>query len=312
MSGLLRARPETPEGLPAKSLPAHYPSMAESKADLQGIKSIEVGFRLLSALTAARSSLPLCDLARSSGMSPSKAHRYLASFMKTGLVEQDPATRDYRLGPFAFDMGLAAFGSSDHLRHAIDVQIKLRDELDETVVLTVWGSHGPTVLRVEENSDPVIMTMKVGATLPLMQSAAGRIFAAFMPRRIIESYLQVANFSASVYSRRDIVRYDDIEPELEEIRRTRLSVSHGEVLRGVNAVAGPLLAPHGQLVGALGVIGQQESLDMSSDGHIARVLHRAVVAYERSAAISTANRPRSLAAPHSDDARHRARPTRER
>jgi len=42
------------------------------------------------------------------------------------------------------------------------------------------------------------------------------------------------------------------------------------------------------------------------------VLHRAVVAYERSAAISAANRPRSLAAPQSDDARHRARPTRER
>lgn len=287
--------------------------MAASKADLQGIKSIEVGFRLLSALTAARSSLPLCDLARSSGMSPSKAHRYLASFMKTGLVEQDPATRDYRLGPFAFDMGLAAIGSSDHLRHAIDVQIQLRDELDETVVLTVWGSYGPTVLRVEENSDPVIMTMKVGATLPLMQSAAGRIFAAFMPRRIIESYLQVANFSATVYSRRDTVRYDDIEPELAEIRRTRLSVSNGEVLRGVNAVAGPLLAPQGQLVAALGVIGQQESLDMSTDGHIARVLHRSVTAYERSAAIGAANRPRPQAAPpHGDDACYGAPSTRGR
>jgi DNA-binding IclR family transcriptional regulator len=41
------------------------------------------------------------------------------------------------------------------------------------------------MLRVEESSHPVIMTMKVGATLPLMHSAAGRVFAAFMPRRII-------------------------------------------------------------------------------------------------------------------------------
>lgn len=312
MAGLLRARLGRPGGLPRAGLPVHDPPMAVSRVDLQGIKSIEVGFRLLSALTAARSSLPLCDLARSSGMSPSKAHRYLASFMKTGLVEQDPGTRDYRLGPFAFKMGLAAIGSSDHLRHAIEVQIRLRDELDETVVLTVWGSHGPTVLRVEENSDPVIMTMKVGATLPLMQSAAGRIFAAFMPRRIIESYLQMASFSAAVYGRRDSVSYDDIEPELAEIRRARLSVSNGEVLQGVNAVAGPLLAPQGQLVGALGVIGQQDSLDMSTDGHIARVLHRAVTAYEHSAAIGAVNRPRPLAAPHSDGACHGAPSTRER
>jgi DNA-binding IclR family transcriptional regulator len=268
--------------------------VAERKGDLQGIKSIEVGARLLSALTAARRSLPLRDLAKAAGMTPSKAHRYLASFMKTGLVEQDPATRDYLLGPFAFEMGLAAIGSSDHLKHAIDAQIHLRDELDETVVLTVWGSHGPTVLRVEESSDPVIMTMKVGATLPLMNSAAGRIFAAFMPRRIIESYLQVANFSAAIYGRRGAIRYDDIEPELADIRRAGLSVSHGEVLRGVNAVAGPLLAPQGQLIGALAVIGQQDSLDMSADGHIARVLRRAVTAYERSAAIGAANRTRAL------------------
>jgi DNA-binding IclR family transcriptional regulator len=265
--------------------------------DLQGIKSIEVGFRLLSALTVARRGVPLRDLARAAAMSPSKAHRYLASFMTTGLVEQDPGTRDYRLGPFAFEMGLAAIGSSDHLKHAIDTQIRLRDELDETVVLTVWGSHGPTVLRVEESSDPVIMTMKVGASLPLMHSAAGRVFAAFMPRRIIESHLQVANFSASVYGRRGSIRYDDIEAELADIRRTGLSVSNGEVLRGVNAVAGPLLAPQGKLVGALGVIGQQDNLDMSADGRIARVLHRAITAYERSAAIGAANRPRPLAAP---------------
>jgi DNA-binding IclR family transcriptional regulator len=253
----------------------------DPKCDLPGIKSIEVGFRLLSALTAARRGLPLRDLAKSAAMSPSKAHRYLSSFMKTGLVEQDPTTRIYRLGPFAFEMGLAAIGSSEELNNAIRTQIRLRDELDETVVLTVWGTHGPTVLRVEESSHPVIMTMKVGATLPLMHSAAGRIFAAFMPRRIVESHLQVANFSAAVYGRRGPIRYEDVEAELSDIRRVGISVSYGEVLRGVNAVAGALLAPQGQLVGALGVIGQQDSLDMSADGHIAHMLRRAVAAYER-------------------------------
>ena len=224
-------------------------------------------------------------------MSPSKAHRYLSSFLKTELVEQDAATRNYRLGPFAFEMGLAAIGSSDQLNDAVRTQIRLRDELDETVVLTVWGTHGPTVLRVEESSHPVIMTMKVGANLPLMYSAAGRIFAAFMPRRIIESYLQVANFSAAVYGRRGAIRYDYVEPELSEIRQVGISVSHGEVLRGVNAVAGPLLAPQGQLVGTLAVIGQQDSLDMSADGHIAHMLRRAITIYERRGALTTANLP---------------------
>jgi DNA-binding IclR family transcriptional regulator len=261
----------------------------DPKCALPGIKSIEVGSRLLSALTAARHGLPLRDLAKSAAMSPSKAHRYLSSFTRTGLVEQDPTTRIYRLGPFAFAMGLAAIGSSDQLNDAINTQIQLRDELDETVVLTVWGTHGPTILRVEESSHPVIMTMKVGATLPLMHSAAGRIFAAFMPRRIIESYLRVANFSTAVYGRHGAIRYDDVDADLSEIRRVGISVSHGEVLRGVDAIAGPLLAPQGQMVGALAVIGQQDCLDMSADGHIARALRRAVAAYERAVPLKAVN-----------------------
>ncbi len=259
------------------------PSDAEN---LNGIKSIEVGVRLLIALTSARGPLPLSDLGKLARMTPSKAHRYLSSFANVGLVEQDAATREYRLGPFAFEMGLAAIGSSDQLNDAVQTQIALRDELDQTVVLSVWGTHGPTVLRIEESSHPVIMTMKVGAALPMMHTAAGRIFAAYMPRKIIESYLQATNFSAAVYGHRGAVRYSDIAAELREIYSAGFVVSNGELLQGVNATAAPLLSPQGQLVGALAVIGQQNSLDMSSEGHITRALLRATSAYERSAVMS--------------------------
>lgn len=245
-----------------------------------GIKSIEVGVRLLSVLAASRRPLPLGELARSARMTPSKAHRYLASFVTVGLVEQDPNSRDYRLGPFAFEMGLAAIGNSSHLNRAIETQVKLRDELDETVVLSVWGSHGPSILRIEESSHPVIMTMKVGVTLPLMTSAAGRIFAAYMPRRIIESHLEAAESSGS-FGRRGPVRYSDIEPELEEIRQARCATSMGEVLRGVSATAVPLMSLQDQLVASLAVIGQQDSLDMSAKGRTARALMQASAAYER-------------------------------
>jgi DNA-binding IclR family transcriptional regulator len=267
--------------LPSAGGAAILQSMAlEDDNGRGGIKSIEVGVRLLSVLAATRRPLPLGELARSARMAPSKAHRYLASFVKVGLVQQDPGTRDYRLGPFAFEMGLAAIGNSSHLNSAIETQVKLRDELDETVVLSVWGSHGPSILRIEESSHPVIMTMKVGVTLPLMASAAGRIFAAYMPRRIIEAHLQ-ANEASTSFGRRGPVHYADIEPELKEIRQARCATSMGEVLRGVSATAVPLISLQGQLVASLAVIGQQDSLDMSTKGRTARALLQASAAYER-------------------------------
>jgi DNA-binding IclR family transcriptional regulator len=61
-----------------------------------GIQSVEVGFALLEALTRARGPQMLKDLASDAGMSAAKAHRYLVSFQRIGLVTQDARTSRWR------------------------------------------------------------------------------------------------------------------------------------------------------------------------------------------------------------------------
>jgi DNA-binding IclR family transcriptional regulator len=61
-------------------------------AQRKGIQSVEQGVKLLETLIAARQALPLRTLAQASGMSPSMAHRYLASFIRADLVHQDAAS----------------------------------------------------------------------------------------------------------------------------------------------------------------------------------------------------------------------------
>ena len=43
----------------------------------------------------------LRDIAQQADMPPAKAHRYLVSLIRAGLVMQDPASSHYDLGPFA-------------------------------------------------------------------------------------------------------------------------------------------------------------------------------------------------------------------
>lgn len=80
----------------------------EPKDQRRGIQSVEVGFELVSQLAAAPGKLPLKKLAELAGMTPSKAHLYLVSFQRLGLVVQDGATSHYGLGPTALQHGLAA------------------------------------------------------------------------------------------------------------------------------------------------------------------------------------------------------------
>jgi hypothetical protein len=105
-------------------MPAAKPSAAPASAPRDaadqdtehlraGIQSVEVGFELLNALSQAPGALMLRDLAAAAGMSAAKAHRYLVSFQRMGLVAQDPLSTRYDLGPAALRLGLASLSRLD-------------------------------------------------------------------------------------------------------------------------------------------------------------------------------------------------------
>src|SRR4051794_5507598 len=73
----------------------------------RGIQSVEIGGQLLLALSDSSKPMMLRDIAALAGMSPAKAHPYLVSFVRLGLVEQDRASGRYELGRAALQMGLA-------------------------------------------------------------------------------------------------------------------------------------------------------------------------------------------------------------
>src|SRR5882672_2849934 len=81
------------------------PDQASTAKESRGIQSIEVGSQLLHALVHLGRPAPLKDLAREAGMTPAKAHPYLVSFGKVGLIQQDASTGHYGLGPLALQVG---------------------------------------------------------------------------------------------------------------------------------------------------------------------------------------------------------------
>ena len=83
----------------------------------QGIQSIEVGTRVCYArLLAHGRPMMLRDLAKNAGMPAAKAHRYLVSFMRMGLVKQDANAGRYDLGAFSLELGLASLSRLDPVR----------------------------------------------------------------------------------------------------------------------------------------------------------------------------------------------------
>ena len=242
--------------------------------DRRGIKSVEVAGRILDHLARAQAPVALRELATAGGMSPGKVHRYLASFLASGLARQDPDTRQYGLGPLAMRLGLAALNSYQPLRDAMSLQHELRDRLDETMVLSVWGTQGPTIVHVAESSQPIIMTMRVGAALPMLQTATGLAFAAFLPRHFTESLIRAelnAKDRANLFAR----DFAGVNRLITQVRKQGYAFNEGHLMPGVSAAAFPLVDRTTTPVAMLAVMGRHERLNPRDGAEMIDYLKRA-------------------------------------
>ena len=230
----------------------------------RGIQSIEVGGRLLLALAGAGRPLALKDLAQAAEMSPAKAHPYLVSFGKLGLITQDSGSGRYGLGPLAMQLGLISLQQYDPVRLATARLPELARSLGHMVAIAVWGNQGPTIVRTEEPPSPVHVNMRHGTVMSVRGTASGRLFAAFLPRDRVAAALAADPAPARALA--------GFEREVAQARRSGLAHAVDSALAGISALAAPVFDAAGTMVLSLTVIGPGAMLDTRDDSAAARAL----------------------------------------
>jgi DNA-binding IclR family transcriptional regulator len=241
--------------------------------DSRGIQSIEVGGQLLRALAGAAEPMMLRDLAREAGMTPAKAHPYLVSFSRLGLVEQDEATGRYEFGALALELGLISLHRLAPVRIATPKIAALAGEINHAVSLSVWGTHGPTVIRLEEPSHPVHIVMRVGSIMAMLETATGRAFSAFLPDKVLRAALESGLDRFGVgYTGKRRSRPADVAAVLTEVRAHGLARAVGDPLPGVNAFAAPVFDHTGAVMLVITAMGPSGTFRADWDSPIAKAL----------------------------------------
>jgi DNA-binding IclR family transcriptional regulator len=218
-----------------------------------GIQSVEVGFALLQVLSQAPGPLMLRDLAAAAGMSAAKAHRYLVSFQRLQLVVQDGSSTRYDLGPAALKLGLASLSRLDAVKLARERIGGLMEQIGHTLALAVWGNHGPTVVHWEESPQAVTVNLRLGDVMPLLSSATGRCFAAWLSRDAITPLLKEEIARAQKQGRADVpASLADARAMLDEVRRRGVARVVDTLLPGIVGFCAPVFDSDGHI--ALGIV----------------------------------------------------------
>ena len=244
-----------------------------------GIQSVEVGFSLLEALSNAGTALMLRDLAAKADMSPAKAHRYLVSYQRLGLVVQDAATTQYDLGPAALKLGLACLSRIDAVKLARARLSPLMNDIGQTLALAVWGNQGPCMVHWEESPQAVTVNLRLGDVMPLLSSATGLCFAAFMATRQsavntrLKGLLKDELMRSQKLGRQDVpANMAEVTALLDEAREHGVARVVNTLLPGVGGFCAPVFDADGHMVLGMVALGSLSTFDTNWRGAVATPL----------------------------------------
>ena len=241
----------------------------------QGIQSIEVGAILLDVLSDATGPLTLKELAARAEMTPSKAHKYLVSLARAGLTQQHPVSGHYDLGPIALKMGLAALNRRDVVQYATEAAIDLNLRHDLTVMVTIWTPRGPIVIALYNSSELVVGNVSVGSILPVLRSASGRVFLAYLSRRMTDKIVRrELNRSATRRTGFDLRTVKDVDKLIAKVWRLRAGWTKDDLVVGLNAIAAPIFDHQGIIVGSLTILDNTDAVELDSHGSMLEELRR--------------------------------------
>ena len=249
---------------------------AEPGTGQRAVQSIEVGGRLLLALGEQREPMALKDLAAAAGLPAARAHPYLVSFGKLRLVEQDPATGRYALGSAALQLGLSALHQLDPVRVAGPVAEALAASTGYAVALALWGNFGPTIVRMIEARQPLLVAMRAGTVMSALHTATGRAFAAALPVDRVAGAIAGALGDPPAQPRKLT------KEETELLRRAREDVrlhgvvrAEGRPIPGINAFSAAGLDCDGEPAIVITALGRQDDLPVDWDSPAALAVRAA-------------------------------------
>lgn len=222
----------------------------------QTIATIERAVDVLQAFTETdASTLGVTEIARRLDLSKAVVHRILTSLRAKGLIEADPDTRRYSLGPAALVLGLAYLRNIDVRDRARMVLRDLVDKTNETATLSIRRGDARVYVDQITPSREVIMTVQMGHPYPLHAGASSKAFLAHFSDMELDAYLE-----RELQALTDITVTDPeaLRSELAGIRARGYSVSYGERQEGAGSVAAPVFDHDGRAVAVISVCGPVE------------------------------------------------------
>ena len=229
-----------------------------NQAPPQGAQAALRAIRLLKLFTAEAPELQLAEISSLSSLNKTTTHRLLQALFSEELLDRNPGSGAYRLGPGMMALGVQALSSNDLRLRARPLLKRLAEDTGETATLEIPIDDTMLILDEVTSKHFLGASGNVGTRWPIHATSTGKALIAFDQSGADRLGLELTYLTSST-----ITQFDELEKELGDIRRRGFAEVVDELEDGLSGVAAVVRGGMGEVLGALSICGPSQRMSES-------------------------------------------------
>jgi len=255
------------------------PKSFDRKAAQTTIQSLDRAFDVLDAL-AAGGAMTLSQVAAELDQAPATIYRVLTTLQLREVVETNPATQSWAIGPAAFRLGSSFLRRSSVAERSRPLMRQLMEATGETSNLGIEKSDMVLFVSQVETQETIRAFFPPGTQSPMHASGIGKALLSCYPADRLERLLDTRPLER--FTEQTITRKDHLHAELRDIRARGFSFDNEERTPGMRCIAAPILNFHGEAVAGISVSGPANRMTLDQTDQIGRQVREAAETLSRS------------------------------
>jgi IclR family transcriptional regulator, KDG regulon repressor len=219
----------------------------------QLVQSLDRALDILEKLVEVDGGCGVTELGNSLGLHKSTIYRLLATLHYRGYVEQDPVSRDYRVGLKLLEIGSMVLNKLDLRTQAKPFLIELMKETKETIHLGVMNRGEIVYIDKVEGTETIRMYSHIGVRVPVHCTSLGKIILAFSTPQMVELIIREQGLNR--YTENTITSHDDFIEHLKTVKKQGFAVDDEEQEEGIRCIGGPIFDYNGDVIAAFSISG---------------------------------------------------------
>ena len=233
--------------------------------------AIEKAIYILKLFAPANQEMGTAEISRMLGYHKATVSRTLLLLTRHGLLEQNPNTRKFRLGPAVLSLGMALSRSmKTELVHIAKPYIDaLRDRFQESAILAVLSTKHASVAHISEGPKRIRLAWEIGDILPVHVTAGAKAIVAFASPEVRKNLLD-QEFER--LTPKTITDPKALMRHLDEIKQQGVAFNIGEHDIDTSAIGAPILDIEGKPVAAVVIAGFSSHIDVYKDSEMVKAV----------------------------------------